>query len=379
MQQYPFIFSDKRRYRLQRHLLFWGVWWIFQSFLYSFVAGVLNTSYFQRLPLSTFDSLVYLSQHVFLSYTLMYWVLPRFLLKGRYTATVAAVVVLCFITALMAAVTGFYLLGPLHKTFFGTNDIEHPNQISIFLGLLAGLRGGLTVGGIALAIKVTKHWYVKEQRNMQLQKENISAQLQLLKAQVQPHFLFNTLNNIYSSAQVTAPAAAKMIMGLSSLLRYMLHDCNEPLVPLNKELKMLEEYMLLEQSRYGNQLELHIDLPQTNDRTAIAPLLLLPFVENSFKHGASRMLEQPWINLHISIEDGWLKMKLLNGKSAEKQSPQSGIGLMNVQQRLQLLYPQKHTLHITDEAEVFIVNLKLLLDSAPATPLSQRLKEAVYE
>ena len=103
--------------------------------------------------------------------------------------------------------------------------------------MLAGLRGGITVGGIAAAIKLMKYWYVKEQRNLQLQKENAESQLQLLKAQVHPHFLFNTLNNIYSFTQNTSPVAAKMVTGLSDLLRFMLYECNQRLVPLVERIK----------------------------------------------------------------------------------------------------------------------------------------------
>ncbi|RYZ29304.1 MAG: two-component system sensor protein [Chitinophagaceae bacterium] len=238
----------------------------------------------------------------------------------------------------------------------------HVYEINFYLGLLAGLRGGITVGGIAAAIKLSKYWYVKEQRNLQLQKENIASQLQVLKAQVHPHFLFNTLNNIYANTQVTSPVAANMIMGLSELLRYMLYECNKPVVLLSKEVKMLKEYIALEKARYGNELDICVNESLQETGLVISPLLLLPFVENCFKHGTSKMLDQPWVSLDISVEDDWLKMKLLNGKISGSTATTKGIGLTNVIQRLELLYPRKHELSITDEEEVFIVNLKILLE-----------------
>lgn len=154
-----------------------------------------------------------------------------------------------------------------------------------------------------------------------------------------------------------------MIMGLSDMLRYILYECNQALVPLEKELKMLKDYILLEQIRYGNKLDLNIDLPDDTQNLQIAPLLLLPFVENCFKHGASHMLEQPWVSLHIALEDAWMKMKLLNGKLPDiaPASP-NGIGINNVIKRLELLYPQKHHLSIANDDEVFIVNLRLHLE-----------------
>jgi sensor histidine kinase YesM len=371
MERYPFIFSNQFRYRLQRHLLFWITWWVFHSTLYSFSAGILKISYFQRLPVSAVESLIYMVPHMFLSYSLMYFAIPYFLLKGKYVQTALVVIGLFLVTAALSALISIYLLSYFRSLILDNVYVPpHINEVNFFLGLLSGLRGGLTIGGLAAAIKLMKYWHQKEQRNLQLQKEAISSQLQLLKAQVHPHFLFNTLNNIYAGTQLTSPAAAKMIIGLSQLLRYMLYECNQPLVPLDRELSMLKQYILLEQSRYGNKLDINIDLPSEATGHAIAPLLMLPFIENCFKHGTSQMLEQPWISLRISIEADWLRMKLVNGKIDSDTASASGIGLANVEKRLALLYPDRHELVVNNEAEVFIVNLKLLLDktTVPVAP-----------
>jgi sensor histidine kinase YesM len=367
MHRYPFIFSDERKYRLQRHLLFWFCWWAFQAILYSFVAFAKPYGFAPRLQLSSIEAFFYMGPHIFFSYSLMYWVIPRHLLKGRYVATILSVLLLVLATAVFAAFVGVYVLDFVRRHVLGGiyNPPSHFIRTNFALALLAGLRGALSIGGIAAAIKLMKYWYVKEQRNLQLQKENITSQLQLLKAQVHPHFLFNTLNNIYSHTQDTAPRASMMIMGLSDLLRYILYECNQPLVPLEKELKMLRDYILLEQIRYGNKLDLNIDLPDNTHGLQIAPLLLLPFVENCFKHGASRILEQPWISLHITLEEDWMKMKLLNGKVPDSAPASSnGIGINNVVKRLELLYPQKHHLSIANDEDVFIVNLKLQLEGS---------------
>lgn len=375
MERYPFIFAEDREHRLQRHLVFWGLWWIFQSFLYSFAAGVLNVRYFERLPIATLEAFIYLLPHMVLAYSLMYFVVPRLLLKGRYVETVLAVAGLFIVTGALSAAISVFLLSKLRVLIFGPRYApEHLNEVHFFLGLLAGLRGGITIGGIAAAIKLMKHLYLKEQRNLQLQKENISSQLQLLKAQVHPHFLFNTLNNVYANTHVTSPVAAGMIAGLSDLLRYMLYEGNQALVPLHRELQMLQQYILLEKSRYGKDLDLSVTLPQGETNYTIAPLLLLPFVENCFKHGTSTMLEQPWMSLSVAIEDGWLKLKLLNGKMEETATPHSGIGLQNAARRLQLLYSNKHELVINNEADVFIVNLKLQLEKSAALAISSLTK-----
>jgi LytS/YehU family sensor histidine kinase len=130
---------------------------------------------------------------------------------------------------------------------------------------------------------------------------------------------------------------------------------------------MTEEYIGLEKIRYGNALEMHIDLPKNTEGLYIAPLMLLPFIENCFKHGISNILDQPWLNLHITIDDRIMTMKVLNSKPTNRGSDhQPGIGIENVRKRLALLYPDKHELLINEEEEVFIVILKLELELVKA-------------
>ncbi|HET6226126.1 MAG TPA: histidine kinase [Bacteroidia bacterium] len=366
MMQHPFIFSDEPKYRIARHLAFWTFWWLFQGFLYAFVAINSATAYFLRLPASLAESFIYLWAHIFLSYSLMYFVVPRFLLKQKYWLTALWVVILFLLTAAFSSILSVTFVEQVRDWIMGKNYVGPPRtmRVNIFLSLLAGLRGAITIGGLATAIKLMKYWYMKEQKNLQLQNENVAAQMQLLKAQIHPHFLFNTLNNIYSYTQNTSTVASQLVMGLSDMLRYMLYECNQPLVPLAKELKMLKDYITLETIRYDNKLEVNIDLPENVDRMYIAPLLLLPFVENCFKHGASNMLEQPWISLSIQLQEKTLSMKLVNGKSESEElaTQKQGIGITNVEKRLQLLYSGKHELIITNDDHVFVVDLKVELE-----------------
>ncbi|WP_276479443.1 sensor histidine kinase [Paraflavitalea pollutisoli] len=369
MNKYPFIFSDQPQYRIQRHLYFWAFWWIFQAVLYSFtpLPASLGPAFavWERLPYSLVESAIYLIAHMFLAYSLMYFVLPRLLLKNRYLATGIWVFILFIATGALSSVLSLVIVDPVRNFVLPAylQPITRPRAVTFFQGLLAGLRGGITIGGMAASIKLMKHWYVKEQRNLQLQKENAEAQLQLLKAQIHPHFLFNTLNNIYSHTQNVAPIASQLVMGLSDMLRFILHECNQPLVPLSKELAMIRDYISLEKIRYDDRFDIHIDTPADTGNLHIAPLLLLPLVENCFKHGASNMLEQPWLNLQIQLKDETMEMRLMNGKPASPTHTAGfGIGIHNVRKRLELLYPGKHTLKIADEEEVFVVVLSVQLE-----------------
>jgi sensor histidine kinase YesM len=378
MDRYPFIFSDKPKYRIRRHLIFWASWWLFMGFLYSFLA-INQKNYGQQLSVALVDSLIFMSAHILLSYTLMYFVIPKYVLKEKYIVAFAWVISLFLITAAYSSFLTLVVIPPVHKLlyFAGCKYLAGVplTTASINYSFMAGLRGGITIGGLAAAIKLIKSLYLKEQRNLQLKKENAESQLQLLKAQVHPHFLFNTLNNIYSFTQNTSPQASKLVTGLSDLLRFILYECNQPLVPLSKELKMIGDYIELEKVRYGNELELHLDLPTETDDLYIAPLLLLPLIENCFKHGTSQILEQPWVSLHIDLKGRQMQMKLLNGKSVKSTTSKSGsgIGIYNVKKRLELLYPGKHELTITDEEDVFIVNLKIELEQVSQPVLKTNL------
>jgi len=360
-----------------RHFLSWFTWWIFQILLYGYVPVLTGIMASERLLLSAIEGTFYLIPHMFMAYTLMYIVIPKFIIKGKYVLGSIAVAAICVMAGLLSSSISRFILDDLREALFPQwgENLTRYRTTSLWLSLLAGLRGGLTIGGMAAAIKLMKYWYVKEQRNLQLQKENTESQLQLLKAQVHPHFLFNTLNNIYSHTQNVSPTASKLVMGLSDMLRYMLYECNQPFVPLNKELQMITDYVTLEKIRYGNRLDVQIDFPSETGNLVIAPLLLLPFVENCFKHGASNMLDQPWISLQIIVDNRVMKMKLVNGKANDYKPLKSsnGIGISNVKKRLELIYPEKYILDIQEEDEVYIVNLKLNLEKGKVMKENKQL------
>lgn len=372
MQQLPFFFSHERKWRYARHLCFWVLWFLFQLLLYSFTpSAILQQQTFWRRIVITFpEAFLFLFPSIFLAYSLMYLVIPKLVLPGRYVMAIIGSLVLMLLTATFAAflsvtvVDAFRHLVADRLSPVLAKEAHPPFYVQIGVAMLAGLRGSITIGGVAAAVKLLKCFFEKQQAALILEKERTKIELQMLKAQLHPHFLFNTLNNVYSLTQDVSAKASGMIMGLSQLLRYMLYDCDKPMVPLDKELKMTRDYLELETVRYDHQLDISLQLPQQGGHLFIAPLILLPFLENAFKHGASRMVEQPWISMHINITGRELSMKLINGKCASAHTPAAGIGIINVRQRLQLLYPGTHDLQIDDLEEMYIVNLKMTLDIA---------------
>ena len=367
MQLTKFILSDERNDRIKRHLAFWFIWWAY--FAVSHAAnpfGEEEISYFRNPVFTLTESVLLVLAQIPMTYGMVYWVLPRFILKKKYFVAFVVTAVLWF----FSGVLHMYLIGEILPKIlsyilpdrFLANTQRTPGA-TFFMALLAANKGAITLTAIALVLKFAKYWYLKEQRNLQLKKENTEAQLQLLTAQVHPHFLFNTLNNIYSQTQTESPKGSKMILELSDMMRYILSEGSKAQVPLEKELKMISDYISLEKVRYGNKLDLHVSLPEQTGELEIAPLLLLPFVENCFKHGTSKLLRNPWVNLKIEIQENIMFMKLMNGKDADTSNlvPKSGTGIPNVQKRLNLLYPGKYELQVSNEKNVYVVDLKIEL------------------
>jgi LytS/YehU family sensor histidine kinase len=220
----------------------------------------------------------------------------------------------------------------------------------------------MTIAGFAVAIKLMKHWYLKKSENEQLERARLKAELELLKGHLHPHFMFNTLNSIYASALRDSSATADGILRLSNLMRYMIAESSAPTVSLSREVLLVTNYMELEKSRMGDRLEQSFHIRGDLDGKNIAPLLLLPFIENSYKHGVYEMTDQAWLNLDIQVKESELSFKLSNGKAARPRQPGPGTGLQNVRKRLSMLYPQSHDLRITEDNETFIVSLTLMLD-----------------
>jgi len=233
-----------------------------------------------------------------------------------------------------------------------------------------------------MIIKFFKHWTIRQKAWMLAQQEKITAQLQLLKAQLHPHFLLNTLNNIYSFALHNSPKTPQMVLKLSSLLSYMLYDCKAEEVLLEKELEVMKNYIDLERERYNDKIDISINIEGDIQDKYITPLLILPFLENAFKHGTSEQLERPWMSVDIAAKDHLLQCKIVNSKNEFVPFHENGVGINNVKKRLEFLYPGKYDLKLADEGEFFVVSLLLELKmhlAAQVIPISAKQKlQKVY-
>ena len=363
------LLSDAWRYRLGRHLFFWLFWGGFFAVTRTLNPLVyMNTGKFPDYFKSLAETFFFLLPQTFLIYPVIYFVLPFFVFKNKYFPAILWFIFFYFVALTMHVVILVFV--PYDKIPWISNAqlflTTSTFQQKIFFAYLASVQGSITGVSLAATFKLFKHYYQKSLRNQELQQENSEAQLRLLMAQLQPHFMFNTLNNIYSQAQEESPKSAQMIMELSHILRYILTEGRKHRVPLENELQMVEDYINLEKIRYDEKLDLHYSFPVRVAGVDIAPLLLLPLVENCFKHGASKMIHKPWINIKSELQGKNFSISLMNGKkhSAETHPNRLGTGIENVRRRLELLYPNRHTLEIREDPDVFIVDLTMELDAA---------------
>lgn len=352
-----FIFSS--RFKLLRHLLYW-----------SFVATTWPVFWIVVNPTNTygrffFSASLWIPFIILLGYPLAYVAVPHLLIKGKVWQFILVVLAWAFAGIYFHYGYRNYLLEPLMLAL-GFKVISQKGHDPM------GILCLFTHGGIPMIVRFFKLWTWKQQDWLRAQQEKITAELQLLKAQVHPHFLFNTLNNIYSFSLDRSPKTPGLILKLSSLLSYMLYDCKAEEVRLKKELEIMKNYIDLEKERYGDKIEISWNVEGEINDKFISPLLMLPFLENAFKHGASEQIEKPWLEVDIFVMNDMLKCKITNSKN-EYATPANnnsdncnGIGISNVKKRLEFLYPGKHELKINDAGDFFAITLMVRLEEASA-------------
>jgi LytS/YehU family sensor histidine kinase len=294
-------------------------------------------------------------------YPLLYVLMPRFFWKKKYLLFGFLFLLLSIAVAVFRYVVFTYGYNPLMQQL---GYIKMYKPIMPLFSFRQTFSGMAYISVVFIAGKIFKDWQQRQADNFNLKKEAANAELQLLKAQIHPHFLFNTLNNIYAFTLSKSPQAKSIVKKLEDMLHYMIEECEQSFVPVRNELKVLQDYFDLERIRYGNSLEMELQITGDFANTQITPLLMIPFVENSFKHGTSKMLRAPWIKLFIQKDENRLHFTLANSKPPEEStSARSGIGLHNVKKRLELLYPESHLLVIESTTNTFTVNLQIPLMS----------------
>ena len=295
--------------------------------------------------------------NIILFYTVSFYLISRYRIRKSISVFICELLITFFGLTTLEAITDYLLFPAYYST-----EIE-----SLFSQFIVTLIFNLFILAIALGYGFIKMWIITERQKQELETQKLAAELDFLKAQINPHVLFNMLNMAYSSATTYGDErTADIIEKTSSQLRYVLYDSNTKKVPLRKEISHIEDFIALQKMRISSETPLNVTLEINVDSEnyEISPLLLIPFIENAFKYGIS-LSKQSEIKIIIKCIDGKLQLHvsnpvILNNEKYGKEKS-SGIGLENVRKRLNMLYPSKHLLEIRNEGKRFIVNLSLNL------------------
>ncbi|OMP79720.1 hypothetical protein BW716_08355 [[Flexibacter] sp. ATCC 35208] len=336
------------------------IWYhIFGSMAFLFVPLLLSprppeeTGYFSRPDIRDLIGNALMLLVFYLNY---YWLIPVIYFKRRYalylTGIVLAFIMICVLPSLLTGhipwqpapvppmpMPDAHGMGPM------PNGGSFPEQIRHHIFLFA------IVILTSVLLRIRNRWFLAETARY-------NDELMHLKGQISPHFLFNTLNSIYSLVLIKDDAAPDAIIELSELMRYVLRDANQHKVPLEREIKYITSYISLQQARLGNTAPIHSQVQVGTNDLQIAPLILISFIENAFKHGVNPDAPSD-INIIIQLSAQQLVLHVTNRKVSKRQVDGEGIGMENTIKRLQLLYPSRHQLNITENEEEFSVQLSM--------------------
>ena len=330
------------KYKLH-HVLFWlllfGLWFLLRYEGYSTPALAFKITFIKIVDL------------MLMVYTTNYLLIPFLLYKKRYV-----LFVLIFIAMILtSSFTKMYIIGQVANDptiFFGKNLKAriYDNVIPHFFLVIAGAAFKLVFDQLRL-----------QKRIAELAKENAEAELNFLKSQINPHFLFNSLNSVYFLIDKNNPDARQALHTFSDMLRYQLYEANGEKIPIEKEINYLQDYVHLQQLRKDENYKVQFNCSPDVKNFSIEPLLLIPFVENAFKHISHKTNESNFVKVDLTRSNGYFEFAVENSreKGIYTTEQHGGIGMNNVKRRLELLYPDSHKLDVRDDANTFKINLKL--------------------
>ncbi len=283
------------------------------------------------------------------------YLIPSYLSKNRFL-TYAGLLVLAALIITPLKMIVFYF------KFSGYPALQSQlvaNQFGYFLTTFL-------IAGFSTLFKIITDWVRTMQEKQELETRTMQTELRFLKSQINPHFLFNTLNSLYALTLKKSDKAPEIVIKLSEMMRYMLYECNEKRVLLSNEIHYIRNYLDLEQLRQGHHVDIKLEVEGNVSDQKIAPLMFIPFIENSFKHGLSNQIQHGFVHMRMKVDHYKVDFYIENSKPDalphQDHRRSGGIGLVNVRRRLDIMYPDNYELTIHDNPKSYAVNLKLDLD-----------------
>ncbi len=307
--------------------------------------------------------------YIISAYGLAYFIIPRFFYRKKYVLSIIAFIILSYFASALGRIITVKLCEPIEgrppKAFETYTEIltDIPKLLYVYFFQI------MAAAFVFVFFKMFKDQMEVQKRTLTLEKEKAETELKLLKTQLNPHFLFNTLNNIYSLSFTSSPATSESIARLADILDHILYRCDVPYVPLSAEIALIKNYIELEKLRYDKRLTFNFDI-SIDHEIVIAPLILLSLVENAFKHGASDDTGAPSIAIDLRVEEQYFTFNISNTvterEDGSKDSPPDRIGLNNLRKQLSLIYGKDYILNAARRAQSFEVNLTIDLKDQTA-------------
>jgi two-component system LytT family sensor kinase len=346
--------------RVLLHSAFWIVYLLQDTVLEFFWVGPVlkNIPENVQFGMALHAAIAAVLPKLFLTYFILYVAIKEFLKENQRLLGISIRVVLAIIiTIVFYRIVFVYYINPVIYS-----NMLKPRPLFHMLSILLAVMDIGFVTGVAITLKLLRIQLAAREREKNLIKEKLESELKFLRYQTNPHFLFNTLNNIYALARKKSELTAEVVMRLSKLLRFMLYESRSDLITLADELKILDDYLELEKVRY-QRLTIHFQKDIDDSTCKIAPLLLLPFVENAFKHGAGESRFDSFIRIQVKLQQGVLTFNIENTKENDTSGEiKDNIGLRNVRRQLELMYTQ-YDLQLKNEPHIFTVQLSINLNS----------------
>ncbi len=286
--------------------------------------------------------------------------MPRLLEKRKYVFYFSSLAILVILAVGVLYTLTFHIkpFGEILPKGLGKR-MEPQYSITFSRGIMRYFSSIMAIVLLSIVYRMFSQKILREKQEAALRNENLLSEMKFLKSQVNPHFLFNSLNNIYTLVLIKHDKAPVMLMKLSEMLRYMLYECNDELVPLEKEIIYINNYIGLQQLKTEQQQNITTDFNGLNHTISIPPLLLIPFIENSFKHGKIEDVKSGWVSIKLICSDKHIDFQVTNSipSISVAKDKTRGIGLENVKRRLELHYPEKYKLDIAETKQEFSVRL----------------------
>ncbi|HMQ46756.1 MAG TPA: histidine kinase [Saprospiraceae bacterium] len=345
------------RNRVLLHIGFWLLFVALYVAIQMLFAAPSDLAYppLQRAGRFLLSELILLPWKIIPFYFLFYYLIPKYLQRGAYwqlTLSFLAIIIICLF--------GYRsMVRPLMQLMYG----ETPDfNVYDFKRWLYSLTDIIPAVGLASTVKLLRGRIASQQKEQALQREKLASELNFLKAQVNPHFLFNTLNNLYGLSRKKDENTSRYILKLANMMRYVLQECSKDFIPIAKEVELINAYIELEQLRFDERLQVGFVQNLDQDQQEMAPMILLPFVENAFKHGIEETRFESIIDIELLLKEGHLTFTVENTCDAEGKDVPQGTGLSNVRRQLELIYGKKHHLQVEARATSFRIELQIDLN-----------------